>query len=87
MASRGLGALLNQLHFAIRFPFDHHGVVKGTYLQFAGPVLCALAAFGISWLWNRRTAVTRALAVVGMAGIALSASYSIFAKIVAPLWG
>lgn len=80
-------AVANQLHFAIKYPFDHHGVIKGTYLQFVGPVFCALAAQAIGWLWNRRRPISRALAVVGMAGIALSASYSLYAKIVVPLWG
>jgi 4-amino-4-deoxy-L-arabinose transferase-like glycosyltransferase len=80
-------AVLNQLHFAIRFPFDGHGVIKGTYLQFAGPIYCALAALGIGWLWDRGRPISRLLALVGMAGIALSASYSIYAKIVVPIWG
>ena len=79
--------VVNQLHFAVKYPFDNHGVIKGTYLQFAGPVMCAVTALAISWLWNRRHPITRALAVVGMAGIALSASYSIYAKVVVPLWG
>ena len=80
-------AVTNQLHFAIKYPFDHHGVIKGTYLQFAGPIFCALAALAIAWLWNRRHPITRVLALVGMFGIALSASYSVYAKIIVPLWG
>ena len=60
-------ATLNQLHFSIRFPYDNHGPTKGAYLQFAGPLFCALAALGIAWLWNRRHPITRLLAVVGMA--------------------
>ena len=80
-------AVANQLHFAIKYPFDNHGVIKGTYLQFVGPVFCALAALAISWLWNRRQPVTRILAIVGIVGIALSASYSLFAKVVIPIWG
>jgi 4-amino-4-deoxy-L-arabinose transferase-like glycosyltransferase len=79
--------VVNQLHFAVKYPFDNHGVIKGTYLQMAGPVMCALAALAIAWLWNRRHPISRALAVAGMAGMALSASYSIFAKVVVPLWG
>jgi 4-amino-4-deoxy-L-arabinose transferase-like glycosyltransferase len=83
----GMFAVANQLHFAIKYPFDNHGVIKGTYLQFVGPVFCALAALAISWLWNRRHVVTRILAIVGIVGIALSASYSLFAKVVIPIWG
>jgi 4-amino-4-deoxy-L-arabinose transferase-like glycosyltransferase len=80
-------ATLNQLHFSVRFPYDNHGPTKGAYLQFAGPIFCVLAALGIAWLWNRRHPITRALAVVGMLGIVLSASYSVYAKIIVPLSG
>jgi len=80
-------ATLAQVHFSIRFYIDRMGPTKGTYLQFVGPIYCALAGAAIGWLWNRRRPIARALAVVGMVAIALSATYSVFAKVVVPLWG
>jgi 4-amino-4-deoxy-L-arabinose transferase-like glycosyltransferase len=81
----GLCAVLGQLHFAIRFPNDNLGPIKGAYLQFAGPVYCALAGLAIATLWNRRGIVSRLLALGGMAAITLVATYTVFAKIVVPL--
>jgi len=78
-------ATLGQLHFAVKYPSDISGQVKGAYLQFAAPVFCGLAAWGIAALWGRRRLVPRLLAIAGMAAIALVATYTIYAKIVVPL--
>jgi 4-amino-4-deoxy-L-arabinose transferase-like glycosyltransferase len=77
--------VLGQLHYAIKFPADGQGPIKGAYLQCAGPIYCALAGFAIVWLWNRRKLAPRALAAAGVFAIALVAAYTIFAKIVVPL--
>jgi hypothetical protein len=83
----GLLAVVGQLHFSIQFPVDHHGVTKGAYLQFAASVYCALAGLAIATLWNRRGILSRLLALGGMAAIVLVAVYSVFAKVVVPLFG
>jgi hypothetical protein len=80
-------ATLGQLHFAVRFPNDRSGPIKGSYLQFAGTVFCGLAGLAIATLWNRRRIVPRLLAVAGMAAVALVAAYTVFARIVVPLGG
>ena len=49
-----LGALLGQLHFATKYPNDNFGPIKGAYLQFVAPVLCALFGVGVDWMWRRR---------------------------------
>ena len=49
-----LGALLGQLHFATKYPNDTFGPIKGAYLQFVAPVLCALFGLGVAWMWRRR---------------------------------
>jgi hypothetical protein len=78
-------ATVGQLHFAVRFPNDNSGPVKGAYLQFAAPVYCALTGLAIAALWNRRTVLSRLLAVGGMAAIVLVGVYTVYAKIVVPL--
>ena len=49
-----LGALIGQLHFATKYPNDNFGPIKGAYLQFVAPVLCALFGVGVAWMWRRR---------------------------------
>ncbi len=41
-----------QLYFAVRFPIDEEGPIKGVYMQLAAPPLCALA--GLAWEAARR---------------------------------
>jgi len=79
------GAVAGQLHFAIKYPSDHMGLIKGVYLQFAEPVYCALTGLAMATLWNRRCIATRVLAVAAVGAIALVASYSLFARVVVPL--
>jgi hypothetical protein len=80
-------AVAGQLHFAIRFPKDHFGPIKGVYLQFVAPIFCALSGLAIAALWNRRNPVTRVLAIGGIAAIGLVATYTFYAKVYVPLWG
>ena len=49
-----LGALIGQIHFATKYPNDNFGPIKGAYLQFVAPVLCALFGVGVAWMWRRR---------------------------------
>ena len=66
-----LGALLGQLHFATKYPNDNFGPIKGAYLQFVAPVLCALFGVGVDWMWRRRARRGwRAAALAAMAAVA-----------------
>jgi hypothetical protein len=72
-------ALLGQLHFATKYPNDNFGPIKGAYLQFVAPVLCAMFGVGVAWLWRRGGRV-RAAAVLALAGLALVAAYTVFCR-------
>jgi hypothetical protein len=56
-------AVAGQLHFAVAYPIDAEGLVKGAYLQFAAAPLCATFGVAVAWLMRRRRA--RALAIAG----------------------
>ena len=75
-------AILAQLQFAVAYPFDNYGVIKGAYTQFAAAPLYALVGVAVDWLLNRRQ---RALAVLILAALALVAFYTLFARGVALL--
>ncbi len=66
--------LLGQLHFAIKYPNDTFGPIKGSYLQFVAPVACGLYGLAIAWLWRRRWG--RAVGVVALGALALVALYT-----------
>jgi hypothetical protein len=68
-------AVLGQLAFAIRYPNDTYGPVKGAYLQFGTPPLFALVGLAVAWAWRRPRA--RVLAVLGLGGQVLVAAYSL----------
>jgi hypothetical protein len=80
-----LCAVALQLHFAVRFSNDISGPIKASYLQFAAPVFCGLVALAIDALWKRRGLAARALAIAGMASIAVVAAYTIYARIIVPI--
>jgi hypothetical protein len=68
-----LFVLLGQLHFAVQFPVDREGVVKGAYLQLGAGPLFALFGCAVSWLWRRRWA--RPLAVLNLVAVLATSSY------------
>ena len=70
-----LFGLLGQLSFAIQFPYDWEGVVKGIYLHFSAAPLYAVFAVGLVWLW--RHARTRPIAVLGFLSLVGVASYTV----------
>jgi 4-amino-4-deoxy-L-arabinose transferase-like glycosyltransferase len=77
-----LGALLGQLHFATKYPNDNFGPIKGAYLQFIAPVLCALFGVGVDWMWRRRARWGwRAAALAAMAAVLCIAVYSVGARL------
>ncbi|HEY7373333.1 MAG TPA: hypothetical protein VIF57_14315 [Polyangia bacterium] len=77
-----LGALIGQLHFAIKYPNDNFGPIKGAYLQFIAPVLCALFGVGVAWMWRRARGrwLWRGAALIAMGAVALVAVYSVHAR-------
>jgi len=73
------GALLGALHFATKYPDDHFGPIKGAYLQFIAPILCALFGVGVAWMWRggRRW---RPAALLAMGALAVVAAYTAQAR-------
>src|SRR6185503_258003 len=58
----GLLAIAGQFYFAIEYPYETMGPVKGAYLQFAGPIYCATTGLVVGLLWKRRGGWPRLLA-------------------------
>jgi hypothetical protein len=71
-----LGALVAQLAFAVTYPHDWLGVVKGAYMQFAAPTLHATLGLGIAWLARR----ARPLAAVSLAALGAVWFYTLFCR-------
>jgi hypothetical protein len=69
-----LVALLGQIHFATKYPDDDFGPIKGAYLQFVAPVLCALFGLAVAWMWRRVRA--RAGAIAALAALLLVLAYT-----------
>jgi hypothetical protein len=72
-----VAAVAGQLHFAIAYPFDAEGPVKGAYLQFAAAPLFAL--FGVALAWTLRRRLRWPLFALELAALALVAGYSLHA--------
>ena len=73
-----LTAVFGQLAFAVIYPYDVLGVVKGAYLQFAAPTLSALFGLGTAWLAGRRR--LRLLTVLPLAALASVAAYTVYCR-------
>lgn len=74
-------ALLGLVHFVTKYPNDTLGPIKGAYLQFVAPVLCALFGLGVAWMWRQRARrLWRVPAVLALGGLALVAAYSVHAR-------
>jgi hypothetical protein len=58
-------ALLGQIHFATKYPDDDFGPIKGAYVQFVAPILCALFGLAVAWMWRRVWARAGAIAAFG----------------------
>ncbi len=71
-------AVAGQAHFATQFPNDSEGLIKGAYLQFAAPPLCALFGLAIDWCWRRSR--LRAISVLGCVALALVAFYTLYCR-------
>jgi hypothetical protein len=71
-------AVGGQLAFAVRWPHDEYGPIKGTYLQFASGPLFLVFGGVCSWLWRRPA--WRPLVVLQLAAVGVLAAYSCFAR-------
>ena len=69
-------AVAGQAHFAVAFPLDYQGLIKGSYLQFAAAPLDAVFGVAVAWLWQRRWG--RPVALVLLAALAVVAAYVVF---------
>jgi hypothetical protein len=77
-----LVALLGLLHFVTKYPNDNFGPIKGAYLQFVAPVLCALFGVGVDWMWRRRArSWWRVSTLAALAALGCVAAYSIGARL------
>jgi 4-amino-4-deoxy-L-arabinose transferase-like glycosyltransferase len=72
-------ALVGQLHFAIEYPNDTYGPVKGVYLQFAAPVMLAVFGLGVEWLWARPRWLP--LAGLCLAAVLAVAPYTLYCRL------
>jgi 4-amino-4-deoxy-L-arabinose transferase-like glycosyltransferase len=71
-------SILSALHFAIQFPSDSNGVIKGTYLQFGAPPLYAM--FGVAVAWTQRKPWRWLLFALFLASLWLVASYTLYCR-------
>jgi hypothetical protein len=71
-------ALLAQLSFAIQYPVDDEGPVKGLYLQFAAAPLFGLFGIAVSACW-RHSRWSRLVALLLLAALLAVALYSVHA--------
>jgi hypothetical protein len=71
-------AMLSGLNFAIQYPLDDLGVIKGTYLQFGAPPLYAM--FGVAVGWAQRKPSRWILLAVFLTSLWFVASYTLFCR-------
>ncbi len=64
-------ATLVSLFFAMKYPYDHQGVVKGVYIQFGAPPLYAMFGMAVAWAGERRARwAILALLLLGLGAVA-----------------
>jgi hypothetical protein len=68
--------LAGQAYFAVVYPFDFEGVVKGVYYQFAALPLCAVFGLAVSSAWRQpRLAVPALLCTLAVVPVAVYTTY------------
>jgi hypothetical protein len=81
-------AIVSALLFAIEYPHDGLGVIKGAYMQFGSPPLYAM--FGVAVAWAQRKPSRWLLLVGFLASLWLVASYTLYCRtrilVVPPSW-
>ena len=75
-------SVLAALWFAIQYPTDGNGVIKGTYLQFGAPPLYAM--FGVAVAWAQRRRWCWIVLGVLLGSLWLVASYTLYCR--ARIW-
>ncbi|HET7539578.1 MAG TPA: glycosyltransferase family 39 protein [Polyangiaceae bacterium] len=75
--------LLSALHFAVKYPVDRYGVVKGVYIQFGAPAL--FAAFGLAVSWSRKKADRWPLFGLLLASLWCVATYTVYCRLRIPM--
>jgi 4-amino-4-deoxy-L-arabinose transferase-like glycosyltransferase len=75
-------ALLSALYFAILYPTDVNGVIKGNYVQFGAPPLYAM--FGVAVDWAKRKPSRWVLLCGLLASLWFVAAYTLYCR--ARLW-
>lgn len=71
------------LHFAIAYPADRFGMVKGVYMQFAAGPLCGL--YGLSVGWSRERLSRWPMLVILLGGLWLVAAYTLYCRFRIPI--
>jgi hypothetical protein len=78
-----LFTLLAALHFAVAYPIDSYGVVKGVYMHFGAPPMYALFGLAVAWAWRRPIHWPIFGALLG--ALWLVASYSLYCRLRLPI--
>jgi 4-amino-4-deoxy-L-arabinose transferase-like glycosyltransferase len=71
--------LLAAVHFAVVYPVDSHGVVKGVYMQFGAPPMYAL--FGVAVLWAQQKSWRWPLFSALCVALWLVAAYTLYCRL------
>jgi len=77
------GTLLASLAFAIRYPIDTYGVIKGVYMTFGAPPVYALYGVGVEW--SRRQPERWPILGLLLVALWLVAAYSVLCRLGVPL--
>jgi hypothetical protein len=72
-------AVAGQVSFAMRYPYDFEGVVKGIYLHFGSMPMYGLLGATAAWAWARRRA--RPLALLCWAAVFVVGLYSFYCRL------
>jgi hypothetical protein len=78
-----LFTLVAAIHFAIKYPIDSYGVVKGAYMHFGAPPLYGLFGLAVSWTLGARARWP--LFGVLFTALWLVAAYSIYCRLRIPM--
>jgi hypothetical protein len=73
-------AIAALLYFTIVHPFDHLGVIKSAYVQFAGAPVYGLFGLAVDSLWSRGRR-GRALAGIALVALGLVAFYTVLCRV------
>jgi hypothetical protein len=75
--------LFSALHFAVAYPLDSYGVVKGIYMHFAAPPLYALFGLAVAWAFQKPIRWPFFGALLG--ALWLVAAYTLYCRLRIPI--